>query len=452
MEISLAYLDQLRYMTGILAICILLCHRALAHRAPYLLRMTLSAVVCYLLAFAYVPLRRAIDPFYQITPLAIAPYWLFMSFIPVGFVLCCYETNWAGALFRAMMASFTETILTALIRNLFVYTLFPDFPERHPLAYILGMIMIYNLLYWISYRKLGSRIRTDEMGRLGRDKTAAVTFMLIYLSYNGMISAAKYAAEEVIAPLTAYGELAGAHRYLQFFLVGFMLVLSVVMTIIMWYIYQHTALRAEKEVITRLAREKRNQYEFSKENIEMINRKTHDLKHQLQAMSLVSDEERKRQIQETSRVIDFYDAVVKTGNEALDILLTEKSVYCTNRQIRLSCMVNTKQLHKIRLVDLYTLLGNALDNAIESVERIQNPEQKIISLSILDQGNMLYIQLENYYEGTLTMQDGFPRTRKKDTENHGYGLKSIYSIVHAYDGKIEVRTEGQIFYLEIVIP
>ena len=184
----------------------------------------------------------------------------------------------------------------------------------------------------------------------------------------------------------------------------------------------------------------------------MINRKTHDLKHQLQALAMVSDDERKRQIQETSRAIDFYDAVVKTGNEALDILLTEKSVYCANRQIRLSCMVNTRQLQKIKLVDLYTLLGNALDNAIESTERISDPERKVISLSILDQGNMLYIQLENYFEGELQMQDGLPRTRKKDAENHGYGLKSIVNIVHSYDGKIEVRTEGEIFYLEIMIP
>ncbi len=452
METFLAYLDQFRYMTGILTICIVLCHRALAHRAPHLLRITLSAAGCYLLAFAYVPLRRMIEPLYQVTPLAIAPYWLFMSFLPVGFIFFCYETNLVGALFRAMMASFTETILTVLIRNLFVYTLFPDFPNRHPLAYVLGMIVVYAAFYWLSSRKLGSRIRTDEMARMGRDRTAAVTFLLIYLSYIGMISAAKYAAEDVIAPLTNYGELKEAYRYLQFFLVGIMLVLSTMMTVVMWYIYQHTMLRAEKEVITRLARERKSQYEFSKENIEMINRKTHDLKHQLQALALVPDEERQRQIQETSRAIDFYDAVVKTGNEALDILLTEKSVYCTNRQIRLSCMVNTKQLQKIKLVDLYTLLGNALDNAIESVERIENPEQKVISLSILDQGNMLYIQLENYYEGMLQMQDGLLRTRKKDAENHGYGLKSIRSIVHAYGGKIEVRTEDHIFYLEIVIP
>jgi len=65
---------------------------------------------------------------------------------------------------------------------------------------------------------------------------------------------------------------------------------------------------------------------------------------------------------------------------------------------------------------------------------------------------MLYIQLENYYAGQLNLQDGLPQTRKTDRENHGYGLKSIRSIVHAYGGELNLRTEGQIFYLEIMIP
>ncbi len=452
METFLAYLDQFRYMSGILAICIVLCHKALTHKAFYLVRIAVSAAVCYGLAFAYIPLRAALAPLYQKTPLAIAPYWLFMQFVPVWFVSCCYETNRAGALFRAMMASFVETILTILIRNLFVYTLFPGFPQSHPVLYLLIMAALYLFLYWAANKTLGKKIRVDQMARLHNDKTAASIFLFIYLSYFAIISAAKYAAEEVILPIASYGELNAAYRYLQFFLIGIMFVLSTIMLVVMWDVYHGIAMQAEKEIITRLAQDRKSQYEFSKENIEMINRKTHDLKHQLQALAMVSDDERKRQIQETSRTIDFYDAVVKTGNEALDILLTEKSVYCANRQIRLSCMVNTKQLDKIKLVDLYTLLGNALDNAIESVERIEDPERKIISLSILDQGNMLYLQLENYYEGTLEMQDGLPRTRKKDAENHGYGLKSIISIVHSYGGKIEVRTEERIFYLEIIIP
>ena len=62
MDTFLAYLDQFRYMTGILAICIVLCRKALTHKTPYLARISVSAAFFYLLAFAYVPRGRANGP------------------------------------------------------------------------------------------------------------------------------------------------------------------------------------------------------------------------------------------------------------------------------------------------------------------------------------------------------------------------------------------------------
>ena len=439
-------------MVGTLAICMILCHRSLAHRPDYLRRVIGGAFFCVALAFIYIPLSVILEPVLQRVPIVIAPYWLFMSFVPIAFISFCYESTHAGILFRAMMAAFTENIITILIRNLFVYTFFPEFPQRHPFLYVMIMIIAYCLFCLSVHNVLARKIQSDETANIMNDRLAAGTFLLIYIAYTVILLTSKYVMESLIAPLVKHMELTGIYRYLQYYLAGMMLLLSVIMTTIMWYIYQRLALQAEHEVIVRLAKDRQSQYEFSKENIDMINRKTHDLKHQLQALAFVSDEERQNQIREASRAIDFYDAVVKTGNEALDVLLTEKSVYCANRNIRLSCMVTTKQLEKIRLVDLYTLLGNALDNAIESVERVSDPERKIISLSVLDRGSMLYIQLENYYDGTLNIQNGLPQTRKPDVENHGFGLRSIYSIVNNYGGKVNIRTEDQIFYLEIIIP
>ena len=452
MTLFLRFLDQFRYMAGSLAICLTLCRHVLPHRKPYAARIAVSSCVCLLLAFVYIPLETLVKPLSTRFPIIIAPYWILMSFTLVWFVLYTHETDLTGALFHAMMASFAENVVTVLIRNLFVYTLFPSFPSEHPVLYIAGMVVIYVLFCFAVTRILVPHIGRQDMTHTVSGQSILRINLSIYLTYTILLSISKYVMETLILPLSGYPELLDIYRTLQIFLVCILLLLGVMMSVVTWYIYRRISLEAEKEVIIRLARERKAQYEFSKENIDMINRKTHDLKHQLQALSFVSDEERKQQIQETSRAIDFYDAVVKTGNEALDVLLTEKSVYCANRHIRLSCTVHTTQLEKIRVVDLYTLLGNALDNAIESVELLQDPEQKVISLSIRDQGSMLYIQLENYYAGQLNLQDGLPQTRKTDRENHGYGLKSIRSIVHAYGGELNLRTEGQIFYLEIMIP
>ncbi|MBQ9308956.1 MAG: sensor histidine kinase [Clostridia bacterium] len=452
MEQFLAYLDQFRYMAGTLGMLFLLCHRTLPHREKEGLRIACSSLVCLLLAFLYVPLQNVLAPYLDRYPFLIGPYWVLMAAVPVLHVRACYEVNFSGALVFSMIASFTENIITALVRNLFVYTLFPDFPSRHPLLYIAFMILAYTFFFLAANAVLVPNLQQGIYAGLREDTATRWVYLFLYIAYFLMMFAIKHLMENLLPPLRQYTELTLTYRYVQLFCVLLLILLSVVMTAVMWYITAHVALASENEVIRRLSRERQTQYEISRENIEMINQKSHDLKHQLQALALVSDEERNRQIQETSRAIDFYDATVKTGNEALDTLLTEKSVYCTNRSIRLSCMVSTENLRKIALIDLYTLLGNAIDNAIESVERIENPEQKVISLSILDRSNILYIQLENYFSGTLTMQGDLPQTQKKDTFSHGYGVKSIRNIVRRYGGTMGIRTEGQVFCLEIVIP
>lgn len=132
--------------------------------------------------------------------------------------------------------------------------------------------------------------------------------------------------------------------------------------------------------------------------------------------------------------------------------LYSRSVYCQNRSIRLSCTVSTCQLEKIGLVDLYTLLGNAIDNAIEAVEPLEAPDKKTISLTIRDQGQMIFFHIENYYDGLVVLEQGLPKTRKRDRRNHGYGVKSIQLIAKRYGGSVQIQAGEQIFSLEVLIP
>lgn len=447
----LPLLDQLRYISGMLVILFLLCHRALLHREHYRMRILGCTAGAIAAAILYLPAQRLVLSLTD-APIAIAPYWLFMSFVPVGIVLICYETNLPGALFRTMMAAFAENIVTVLIRYLFVMTFFPAFPEEHPLLYILLMVCVYAGIYTPYYFLMGKRIQADESGMYQEERVAGWTYLFTYLAYTAMLSATKVVCENVIPPLAQSGGYQGIYWYLQYFLVADMLLISVVMSVILWHAYERISMQNEKQVILQMARARESQYEFSRENIEMINRKSHDLKHQLRALEQVSSEERRLQIRETRKAIDFYDATVKTGNDALDTLLTEKSVYCTNRGIRLSCTVHSERLGDIGVVDLYTLLGNAIDNAIESVEQLDAEDQKTISLSIQDVAGMIYIQIENYYSGLLQMADGMPVTRKADKANHGFGVKSMRAIAQRYGGNIRISARDQIFQLQIMIP
>ena len=209
----------------------------------------------------------------------------------------------------------------------------------------------------------------------------------------------------------------------------------------------------EREYLQRLLHMQGENYRMAEESVELVNQKYHDLKHQIALLrSGANTPEGIEMLNRMENEIKSYEAQNKTGNKVLDTMLTAKSLQCQHQGISLTCVADGKELDFMDPLDLSALIGNALDNAIESTERLSDPERKVISLSILDQGNMLYIELENYFDGVLDIRDGLPQTQKMNKLDHGYGIKSIRSIVQSYGGRLDIHTEGQIFYLEIIIP
>lgn len=202
----------------------------------------------------------------------------------------------------------------------------------------------------------------------------------------------------------------------------------------------------------RLRRQMQAQYELSKDNIDTINRKCHNLKHQIEALRFVKDDEqRKASISEIEHAVSIYDIGARTGNEVLDTVLTEKALQCEKNGIAWTCLADGSVLQFLAPVDLYTMMGNALDNAIEASCKISG-EQKTIRVIIRKECGAAFIQISNYYDQIGTMRDGLPETLKEDTSEHGYGLPSIREIVERYDGILDIDAEGRIFNLNILIP
>ena len=163
-------------------------------------------------------------------------------------------------------------------------------------------------------------------------------------------------------------------------------------------------------------------YEMSKESIAVVNQHYHDMKHQLMILSTMSDEDkRKAKLQDMESKIAAYDAVVRTGNEYLDTVLTEKKLTCQSNQISMSCIADGSQLAFMDELDLYTLFGNALDNAIEANRKISNVHERWISVQIQNKKGILLVEIVNPYEGSLVYDSNhMPVTSKHDTGSHGF--------------------------------
>ncbi len=209
----------------------------------------------------------------------------------------------------------------------------------------------------------------------------------------------------------------------------------------------------ELEIVQRMCYRQREQFQMSKENIEIINRKCHDLKHQIAALKTIRDPaEIDRQVEEMEQAVMIYDSMVHTGNAVLDVVLTEKSLYCEAHKINLTCLVDGKALAFVEAVDLYTLFGNALDNAIESVMRQQDKQKRIIQVASYEEKGMLLVRFRNYCDQIPEMIDGVPVTLKGDKEYHGFGLKSIRYTAEKYGGGMSIQTGPNFFTLQILIP
>ena len=152
-------------------------------------------------------------------------------------------------------------------------------------------------------------------------------------------------------------------------------------------------------------------------------------------------------------MIEVYDSDANTGNEALDTLLMEKGLYCHLHNIDWTCIADGKLLEHIDVVDLFTMIGNALDNAVESVEKCSPEQYKSISVRIWKKDLFAVIQVENSFAGEISFQDnGLPKSSKGDDANHGFGIRSIQSIAEKYNGTFNVKAENHIFTLTILLP
>lgn len=211
-------------------------------------------------------------------------------------------------------------------------------------------------------------------------------------------------------------------------------------------------LETENSLLEQMIQSERRQQAMTKESIDIINMKCHDLKHQVQALEKIDNRGmRQKAIQEINDQVMIYDSVTALGNDALDLVITEKSLYCSKYNIKFSYLADGSLLEFMDSADIFSLFGNAIDNAIECV--IQEEEEKrIISLQIQKRGQMCLVRMENYCSQKLDFREGLPVTTKGDKNVHGFGTRSIRYIVNRYEGEVNMYLENGKYHLDMMFP
>ena len=231
----------------------------------------------------------------------------------------------------------------------------------------------------------------------------------------------------------------------------YVMLFSILTAILIVYIeFGWLAAREEeikKDTILRMLHNSREQYALEKELVEVVNMKVHDLKHRFSQESL------KNSLADMNEAVQLYDSFYTTGNDSLDVVLTSKGLLCEKYGIQFTCLVDGKKLDFLTEEEIFSLFGNILDNAIEAVKKLDEPEKRVVSLtSRIDGMGRFVIHEENYCSGRLEFVDGYPRTTKDSEYYHGFGVKSIGFIVKKHGGECKIDASGDIFEIDCIFP
>jgi len=140
-----------------------------------------------------------------------------------------------------------------------------------------------------------------------------------------------------------------------------------------------------------------------------------------------------------------------TGNVMLDAILTSKKAEAVSNHIEFNLKMDIPQGLPDMSIEICTLLGNALDNAIEACAR--SPEKyKFITIEIRATMTQFLCRIVNTIGAKPEHNGMFLATSKPDKINHGIGLRSMKQTCDNLGGNLSFEYNDTQFELQIYIP
>ena len=405
-------------------------------RSRFPLRAAAAAAGCFLAALAF--------PILSYDALYISVMFLAFFALTIPAARFCFGAGWRGCVF-CTVAGYSVQHLASVCYDMAltiagfsgstqVYSNAPARFDPIPAAIFLE---VYALVYWALYQLFARRMKKGEDMDIQRPSLLVLVALtvLVEIVLNAVVIYHKYENLDLVYYLAA--SLANV-------------VCSLSVLVVLFSLLFQKSLEAELEVVYQMWRQEQKQYEISKQTIDLINVKCHDMKHQIRAISRQAAID-PAALEEMESVISIYGTIVKTGSQALDIILAEKNLYCQKNGVTISCIADGAKLDFMTDSDIYSLFGNLLDNAIRSVTALE-PDKRVISFSVRAERAFLSINSHSYYGGEVRMERGLPVSNQAETGYHGFGVKSMALIVEKYGGTISFHAKSQVFNVNILFP
>ena len=369
------------------------------------------------------------------------PSMLLIVLLLLGYIYICNDFSLREAGFYFVKAFINGEFAASLCWQIYYYLRYVRGMQGELLKWV-ELILVYAVIFtMLALMELNLKKDLEELHITRRELLVVI------------IIAASVFAMSNLSYLDQNGLFSGTF-VMDIFIIRTLVDLSGIAVLYAYHVQvKEIQIRFEKETLHNIMEMQYKNYQLSKENIDMVNRKYHDLKHQINLLKTqVYVGKSTSYLEKMEREIRVYETQNKTGNQILDAVLTNKAMICQNKEIELKFIVDGGALSFMEDMDVSALFGNMLDNAIESAEKQREKQKRLIWLYVTKEKQFVRIRTENYCDEKIQFKNGMPVTTKKDRRLHGYGMKSIKSTVEKYHGSVVAAQENNWFELKILLP
>lgn len=425
-------------VAGATLLFLLKCHR----RYMFTLRFIISLLGVIVLGGLLSLLQYYIEAEFAnviITNIAVFIIYFLLFIAWVAALALCYEES----LIRLVVAA----VLGRLCQNM-AFSLYS----------IINIAINFDIALYMSFGNVGGY----AIGQVLQSLLAAVVLTAAYFLFAKKIIGMSFAGKDdigmyitlglsklILPTLNALGNIFTPQDLtMRLFVRCTLMICSACILVLYVKMLQVRSAMNELDVMVKLNQSEHEHFIKLKQDMDLISVKCHDIKHFIASAGARQGID----LSELSEAVKIYDTTVKTGNDVIDTLIAERSLYCNAHGITLTVLADASGLDFISVTDMCALFGNLVENAVEAAEKAEEGN-RIINLNIRPVAGQVFICVENTFSGDIKFKGGFPQTSKTGEEGyHGFGLKSIKMTAEKYGGVFSCKVENGLFRVSILFP
>lgn len=318
-------------------------------------------------------------------------------------------------------------------------------PETFSPLWLVTMFITKGIALWlIQVSRKYSKINVYSMNR----EEIAILYMPLVISLVAFIV--------IIYYLTNLDNLGQEKIIFLLVLVSVMLMLFT--TLHMFFFENFLNVKKKNDEIEKLKYKNQMQYAYYKEKLiedEKLKQIYHDLKNHMIVIQSGASNERKQYVENLLQRVVEYDDWIVSGCNVLDAILYAKKAETKSLEINMKVII-VKDLSDINFVDeidLCSIFGNLLDNAIEGCQRVSETIVRKIVINIDIVNSFFVMVIENSFNAeSVQKSNNIFTTSKQDKLLHGIGIQSVKAAIEKYDGHLILEPTNEKFIVKVLVP